>query len=502
MGRNHERSDAAPRAAATLVILRDGNGPEVLLTVRPETLRFMGGATVFPGGAVAETDGDPRWDRCSRLDREAAAAALKEDPDLALASYVCAMREAFEEVGFLSTEGGRVMPRSAADSPEAFLAAALELGVELRTDLMVPAGRWVTPLGAPIRFDAHFFLVRAYPGWEPVPDPSEVADAFWSTPGEALERLRSGGLMMAPPTIEMLQRLELDETVASIIDAMSSSPTDGGDRTERVSAFVRRIVAPNPSIMTGPGTNTYIVGAGPTCVIDPAVSDAGYIEDVIAAASDMRSILVTHRHPDHVGGIAALVERTGVPVRAFGSEPAGGVAVDPIADGEVLEFGGARLHTMHTPGHAPDHLCFYLEGGASLFSGDNILGSGTAVISPPEGNMRTYLASVKRLQDVHISRIYPGHWPPLDGGDEVVRRYLTHREERNEAIVHSLDAQPLTIAGIVSIVYSDTPAELHPVAVHQVQAHLDMLHKEGRVFQSGNRWFASGVDYSEDTQEE
>lgn len=499
MGRNDRSPDAVPRAAATLVILRDRSGPEVLLTVRPENLRFMGGATVFPGGAVSEADGDPRWESCSRLKRVDAQAALKEDVSTALAAYVCAMREAFEEVGFLLCEGDREIPREAADSPESFLAAATELGVVLRTDLMVPAGRWVTPLGSPIRFDARFFIARANPDWEPVPNPSEVADAFWSSPSAALDRLRSGSLTMVPPTIEMLQRLELDPDVGSIMDAMSDSSATERDRTERVSAFVRRIVAPNPSLMTGPGTNTYIVGAGPTCVIDPAVSDDGYIEDLVNAAPDVEAILVTHRHPDHTGGIAALVERTGVPVRAFGSEHAGGVAVDPVSDDESLEFGGARLHALHTPGHAPDHLCFYLEGAASLFSGDNILGYGTAVISPPEGNMRTYLSSVARLLDFHISRIYPGHFPPLDGGDEVVRRYLRHRHERGEAVIAALAAGPLTIADIVSLVYTDTPIELHPVAIHQVQAHLDMLHEEGLVFPRGNRWFATGVDYSEET---
>ncbi|HYI46706.1 MAG TPA: NUDIX hydrolase, partial [Actinomycetota bacterium] len=136
MRQNDRGPDAVPRMASTLVILRDRSGPEVLLTVRPKNLRFMGGFTVFPGGAVSDADADPRWEGHSRLSRADAAQALKEDTNDALAAFICAIREAFEEVGFLVTDGDRPLPREAAETPESFLAAATELGIVLRTDLM------------------------------------------------------------------------------------------------------------------------------------------------------------------------------------------------------------------------------------------------------------------------------------------------------------------------------------------------------------------------------
>ena len=366
----------------------------------------------------------------------------------------------------------------------------------LPTDRLVPAGRWVTPLGSPIRFDARFFVTEAPAGWEPDPDPGEVAEAFWIAPAHALQRWEAGELMMAPPTVEMLQRLALGSDVASILmELRGESSSD--PNVETFSAFVRRVVAPNPGLMTGPGTNTYIVGAGPVCIIDPAVDDASYIETLLSTGLEVDSILITHRHPDHVGGVAALVERTGAEVRAYGSDDAGGVRVRPIADDEVIEVGGVTMRAMFTPGHAVDHLCFNIEGAASLFAGDNILGFGTAVISPPEGNMKTYIASLERLRSFHISRIYPGHFPPLDGGDAIVEGYLQHRADRNEAIVAAIASGASDIPAIVRSVYTDVSSELHPIAEHQVSAHLELLEEERRVFLSGNRWVTQGVDYSE-----
>ena len=425
-----------PRLAATLVIVRDaGRGLEVLLTVRPKTMRFMGGAVVFPGGAVDPGDRDER---------------------------ATALREATEEVGFPPSD----------------------------PDLLVPAGRWVTPLGAPVRFDTHFFITEAPSGWEPVPNPSEVSEAFWSSAAEALTGLASGSFAMAPPTVEMLQRLDAFGGVAEAVEGFTSNEGIGNERilSMRLSPFVHVVLAPNPGVMTGPGTNTYIFGVGPTYVIDPAVDDEEYLETVMTVAGSVDGILVTHRHPDHVGGVARLREMTGAPVHAFGDEPAGGVSVVPIADGTRFESGAGALVALHTPGHASDHLCFYVDGAASLFAGDNVMGEGTAVIAPPDGSMTQYMRSLERLRTLHIDRIYPGHFRPLDGGRAVIDGYIEHRLAREAKIVAALADGAHDLDAIVASAYADTPQELHAVARFSALAHIDKLMDEGRVEGDDDGW--------------
>ena len=151
------------------------------------------------------------------------------------------------------------------------------------------------------------------------------------------------------------------------------------------------------------------------------------------------------------------------------------------------------MRALYTPGHASDHLCFLLEDAASLFAGDNILGEGTAVIAPPDGNMADYLATLRRLRDLHIDRIFPGHFRPLDGGRAVIGGYLAHREQRREAVLAALRGGASTPEEIVSVVYTDTPEHLHPIAALQVRSMLGLLEEEGVAERSEERWSAGGV---------
>ena len=487
-----------PRPAATLVILRDSaDGPQVLLTVRPKSMRFMGGAIVFPGGSVAQEDGDLRWEQSSPVSRADALAALEAtDPASALGAYVAALREAYEEVGFPPGRGPvDLLERDLTDAPGRWLERCLELGVTLATDELVPAGRWVTPLGSPLRFDAQFFVVRAPADWEPDPDPSEVDGAYWATPDEALAELAAGNEVMAPPTIEMLQRLDGHGNVAAILASLRNVEwqTQGEVLRARLSPQVAVVLAPNPGLMTGPGTNTYVVGSGPTIVIDPAVADDAFLESVLEIAGRVAAIAITHRHSDHTGGVAALVERTGAPVRAFGDDLVDGIEVRPVAEGDEISAGGAALRALHTPGHASDHVSYELVGAKSLFAGDNILGEGTAVIAPPDGNMRDYLFSLYRLRGLDLERIYTGHFKSLDGGTAVIDEYLAHRAERRRSVLEALD-NPQTVDEVVANVYTDTPEQLHVIARFQVEAMLELLQEEGLVETAGEFWRRSDFD--------
>ncbi|MDQ3772760.1 MAG: MBL fold metallo-hydrolase [Actinomycetota bacterium] len=492
--------DQKARPAATLVILRDSDaGPQVLLTVRPKTLRFMGGAVVFPGGAVETADLDPRWEQASVLTRREAALALDvRDEAPALGSYVAALREAFEEVGFLIGRGPLDKLVGRQDEPAMWLESCLDLGIVLGTNQLVSAGRWVTPLGSPVRFDARFFVVCAPVGWEPAPDRTEVDGALWSTPAEALGDLAAGNSVMAPPTIEMLQRLDGHSDTEEILSSIRDT-TWQADReilSVRLSPHVALVLAPNPGVMTGPGTNTYVVGTGTTLVVDPAVDEAPYLDAVMAVAGTVESILVTHRHSDHTGGAAALAARTGAPVRAFGDEPIDGVTVEPLSEGDETRAGGVTLRALHTPGHASDHLCFEMVGTKSLFAGDNILGEGTAVIAPPDGNMRDYLFSLYRLRGLELERIYPGHFRPLDGGTAIIDDYLAHRAERRRAVIAALGSAT-SVDDIVTRVYADTPEHLHPVAHLQVEAMLELLEEENVVACHRGDWKRVDTDSSE-----
>ncbi len=455
----------------------------------------MPGAAVFPGGAVDSSDRDGRWaDLCGMDDRRAASLLGLEVTAGALGYFVAAIRETYEEVGLLISPAGNVVDRRIARDGAAFLDACLDSDVHLDVARLVPAGRWVTPMGAPIRFDAQFFVAIAPDGFVCDPDIAEVAECRWLAPSAALAGLAAGDYLMAPPTIEMLQRLDAHRSVDEVMASMEPHPSKHATITStRLSPVVHAVIAPNAGLMTGPGTNTYVVGTGPTLVIDPAVDDVDYLRAVTTAAGEVAEIVVTHRHPDHTGGVRALRAATGARVRAWGTESIDDTEVTPLADGDTLEVPGLRMTALHTPGHSSDHVCVYAASIASLFAGDNVLGEGTALIAPPDGNMREYLQTLQRLLELEIDRIYPGHFRALDGGRAVIEHYIAHRADRHSSIVETLRSGSKTVDQIVELVYVDTPPVLHPVARYSVLAHLAMLEEEGGAVTNGDFWALTGV---------
>lgn len=247
-----------------------------------------------------------------------------------------------------------------------------------------------------------------------------------------------------------------------------------------LSPLVRRILAPNPGIMTGPGTNTYLVGIDEIAVIDPGPDDAEHLDAIAGCGGDrIRWILATHTHGDHSPGVAGLKERTGAEVRAFESRD--GLEVDVLmGEGDQIEATEFRLTALHTPGHASNHLCYKLEEEHLLFTGDHVMSGSTVVINPPDGDMATYLESLRRVRALRLKKIAPGHGHLIEDPYDVLDHYLAHRAERETAILGALRSEgTTTIDDLVESIYVDVVDELHPVARQTVHAHLRKLADEG-----------------------
>ena len=248
-----------------------------------------------------------------------------------------------------------------------------------------------------------------------------------------------------------------------------------------LSPMVRRIVAPNPGMMTGPGTNTYLVGVDEIAVIDPGPDDPAHLDTIAGCGGDrIRWILCTHTHSDHSPGAAGLKERTGAEVLGFDSRDT--LTVDrTMADGDVLEGTEFRLAALHTPGHASNHLCFWLEQERLLFSGDHIMEGSTVVIAPPDGDMGAYLAQLERLRSMRIKAIAPGHGQLIGDPRAKIDEYVTHRLAREEMVASALQAAgATTVKELVATIYTDVPEHLHEMAGYSVWAHLRHLAEQGR----------------------
>jgi glyoxylase-like metal-dependent hydrolase (beta-lactamase superfamily II) len=240
---------------------------------------------------------------------------------------------------------------------------------------------------------------------------------------------------------------------------------------------VVRVLAPNPGIRELEGTNTYVVGEAPAFVIDPGPEIEAHLVEVARTTGRVGMILLTHDHPDHAPGAIRLAELTGAPIRAIRRPGAG----ERLRDGERLEAGGTSLQVVATPGHSPDHVAFWSAEGSALFTGDTVLGRGTSVVDPPEGDLVAYLRSLRRMRELGPRTIYPGHGPVVLRGVAKLDEYLEHREMRERQVLSGLEGGARTIEELVAGIYADYPPEVLELAGRSVLAHLIKLESEGRV---------------------
>ena len=243
---------------------------------------------------------------------------------------------------------------------------------------------------------------------------------------------------------------------------------------------VIRVLAPNPGIRELEGTNSWIGGDAPALVIDPGPDDPGHLAEVARTAGSIGAIALTHDHPDHAPGALPLAVTTGA--RVFAVRPAEGPkeVMERIRDGEQVSTGSVSLRVVATPGHTPDHVAFFDARTGSLFTGDAVLGRGTSVIDPPEGDLAAYLRSLRRVRELGPRTIYPGHGPVVLRALAKLDEYLDHRTMREEQILTALGDASRTPEELVAEIYADYPPELHELAARSVLAHLLKLEVEGR----------------------
>ncbi len=546
-------ADKPPRAAATIVVVRDGaGGIEVLLSRRAEGSDYTSGAWVFPGGIVDARDRDAHA-ACFGVDDAEASAKLGLERG-GLDYFVAAIRESFEESGLLFGRGEgergdtldgvaaeRLAPwRGALHRREHGIAEMCRKeGLHLDAGALVYLSHWLTPLGRAKRYDTRFFIAAMPSSQVALFDGTEMVEQLWIGPAEALSRSKT--LKLLTPTQKTLELVSDFADVAALMAwarqprrvpltmphvAVGSQgprpvmpeepayaelgridPAGHGhgsydivpDRAVRLSDRVIRVTAANGSVMTGPGTNTYLVGGGPGnewAAIDPGPALDAHVEAILAAAPGaITRIFATHTHTDHSPATVALKAKTGATVYGLAArhrEWQDGTFVPDVtwSGGERIELvPGTTLAAIHTPGHASNHLCYLLEEEKTLFTGDHVMQMSTVVINPPDGDMRAYVDSLRSLLALELDWLAPGHGFLMAEPRQAMEKVIAHRLGREAKVLDALRAMtPASTTALLERVYADVPARLHPMAMRSLTAHLLKLRDDGIAAEHEGHW--------------
>ena len=495
-----------PKDAAAVVLLRhntDPLDPEVFLVKRSVKLAFLGGFHAFPGGQFDQSDAD---------------VPVKNAADAELATAIsCAARELFEEAQVLVARGGETLTQGQRASLLDDLQSARmswpallkHYEVELDATDFTFVGRWVTPPFSARRFDTWFFLVKC-PAKQlaRVDHDGELESGDWIEASAAYARWERSEILAVPPVLHALKTLSAGLT-HDLVERFLAVPNARHEPVRRIEFRPNYICFPvrTPTKPPATHTNCYLIYTSHEfLVIDPGspyeeeqIALATAVDEMLVNGRNLTGVLLTHMHPDHVGGVNALRDHLGeirVMAHRLTAAALTNIQVDMMLDDEtelvVQGEPGISLRVMHTPGHARGHLCLYEQRTGTLISGDNIVGLGSVLIDPPEGNMRDYLRSLQRLRSLeNLSVIFGGHGPAIANPYQKIDEYISHRLDREQKIVEAVRQGAATPADIVARVYTDVSPKAHAMAERAVLAHLEKLVNEGLVKQSEQEYFVT-----------
>lgn len=496
-------SSPEPKDAAAIILVRpdtDPNNPEIFWVKRSPKLVFLGGFYAFPGGKAEPSDAEARVENSAN--------------DLERAMMIsCATREMFEEAGVLLARGADKLTvgqrTSVLDDLESGRMSWPKLlehyGLYLDANDFTFVGRWVTPPFAPRRFDTWFFLVHCPAKQGPrVTGDAELASGEWISAHQAYEKWERNEVLAAPPVLHALQILSGGLT-DDLVERFLSVPEAHRQITQRMEFRRNYICFPvrTPTKPPATHTNAYLVYTSrEVLVIDPGSpydeeqqALAQCVDDLLAEGRTVREIVLTHVHPDHVAGVTALNDHLEAKTGSRATIAAHQLTAESlkhqfpvdrfIEDNEVVTLSGEpsiNLRALFTPGHAPGHLCFYDEANGVLISGDNVVGFGSVLIDPADGNMIEYLESLRRMRSLpHVTVMLPGHGPAVANPYEKIDEYIEHRLQREQLILEAVREGASTPKEIVARAYIDVPPKAHDMAERAVLAHLEKLEAEGLI---------------------
>ncbi len=483
---------SAAKPAASVLLARGPESREIYAVLRGRQLRFFGGYWAFPGGKLGDQD------------------VLDANGDPLHARRIAACRELFEEVGVLivrDTAGNLVSDPSQFDP---FRSSVLDESLPfaellarnrwtIREDDFTLVGEITTPAFAQIRFATSFFAARLPPGQTAHVIPGELEAGEWTTPESLLAHWHSGEILVTPPSamsLEILAGHAIDDA-PTLLGPTFRHLAAGAIHPIYLAPHMQMIPLRTVALPPATHTSSVFVGNGRYILIDPGPRDAdeqerlyGLLDEKKTAGQPLSALVLSHHHPDHVDAAMACASRYGVPIWAHPNTAkllVGKVRVDHfLRDGDRIDLGSSpadgrpwELEVLHTPGHASGHLAFFDPVYRILLAGDMVSTVTSVVITPPDGNIPEYLASLRRLRELPTRVLMPSHGSISTEPAQLIDSALEHRAKREKQLIDALNDTPVAIDALTAQLYRGTPDSLMRFARSQVLAGLLKLQQEG-----------------------